>query len=110
MFVKLSNADRERPLKVAISLQAFAYVPGVRVVLLNAVDTKKRNTFANPDAVQPVEKSYNAQRAVQWIFRLTRWRCCHSESNSSLGPKQEGIACTTLLRSALPLDWTDAER
>ena len=56
VFVKMSNADRSHAVPVSIQLGGFAASSEARIQTLSAAGAVKRNSFAQPDAVKPVEK------------------------------------------------------
>ena len=56
VFVKLSNADRDRPIKIRIDMHGFSFQPDVLLTMLSAASPDLRNSFGQPDKVQPVMK------------------------------------------------------
>lgn len=57
VFVKMSNADKQHPVRADIDLGSFAYAREVNASILSTSDPMLRNTFAHPDVVKPVEKT-----------------------------------------------------
>jgi alpha-L-arabinofuranosidase len=57
LFVKLSNADREHPVKTSIAIKSFPYASHVELDLLKASKPGIRSTFSNPEAVIPSHSS-----------------------------------------------------
>lgn len=57
VFVKMSNADKQHAVAVAVDLGNFAYRQQVNASVLRASDSAQRNTFAHPDAIIPIEQT-----------------------------------------------------
>ena len=57
LFVKFSNADRDRVMPVSLSLSGFPHAATAQVQLLAARDLSTRNTFKNTIALAPVVRA-----------------------------------------------------
>jgi alpha-N-arabinofuranosidase len=57
VFVKMSNADKQHAVTVAVDLGKFAYRQQVSAIVLRGSDSARRNTFAHPDTIIPVEQT-----------------------------------------------------
>ena len=57
LFVKVSNADLEHSVQAGLDIGGFSHTPYVQLTILSAPGPVKRNTFAMPDAVTPIDKT-----------------------------------------------------
>ncbi len=57
LFVKMSNAEKDRAISVAIDLAGFRYAPVVQASILNASQSSTNNTFTHSDAIKPLDRT-----------------------------------------------------
>lgn len=84
LFLKLSNADPTRAMPVNFSVTGFAHAPAAHLAVLAAQDVTTRNSFSDPKALIPAERT----------LRCPPSGACHVE----LPP--DAVAVITLTSSA----------
>ncbi len=61
LFVLLSNADKTHAISTSVDITGFKHDPNVAMTLLASADPMQRNTFEDPSAIKPSDKSIHCE-------------------------------------------------